>query len=277
MSPPGLPIETINRLRAMRLSMTLAAIARETGISPRAVAYWCEGVEPERCACSRRLSHPGWCAVRYADNDALQQRVGSWRGRHRKWTHDADEMLRMRWYAGDDAEVLAWRINHLLGRTDITASAVEARVGQRGFKRTPEYSLNARREARLAHVYGSDEAAKAAVRTKLAEAAAAPPKPPRKRLAIPVEDARALWFDPELTIDEAAAQIGISVSALWHRFGPRGRVRRKPVPVAPPPRWVSIMSNPDPNTALRLRAQQEQSRGRAAVMGEYVETADGAP
>jgi hypothetical protein len=145
-----LPPKLVDLLREMRSKgVSLAGLREATGLNQKTlIRYTSDVPRGGVCPCGRPADHGGGCSERRKrySAEALARNIGDVT---RKWNDEADAYLREHYPTGMSLEELAEHSNKVLGRTDITPSAVQVRIGKWKLRRNPDAVNNkAKAEAR---------------------------------------------------------------------------------------------------------------------------------
>lgn len=85
-------IASIVRLRGSGLS--IAAVAAKTDVSRVTVIKYTRGMNRGMCRCGKPGGHKGWCEHRFVEHPIALAKFRKIGDRTRKWTTEADEVLR---------------------------------------------------------------------------------------------------------------------------------------------------------------------------------------
>ena len=148
--PNRLDQALVRKMVQMKETMSNAQIAAAVGVSKTTVCVHTKGVERGLCGCGRSAGHRGWCHVMMARSPARRALLGR-PGYNRKWSDEACALAVHLYEDGAPAIEIAFQVNRMLGRTDVTAHACEVmacKLGARRRKRSPNKKPYTRRGCR---------------------------------------------------------------------------------------------------------------------------------
>lgn len=110
-----------------RAGIPRRVIAQKTGQAEWPIQLLCHGLERAQCACGRPSGHSGKCKERAEQDHTLRPAYEKWVLRNKRWTEEADNLVRTKYPTAILCSVLAAEVSELLGRS-VSQLAIRARA-----------------------------------------------------------------------------------------------------------------------------------------------------
>jgi hypothetical protein len=135
---PKYPVPDTEKVKAIQdlwqSGMSRRTIADKTGVDQWTIRYCCQGIERVPCLCGRPAGQAGRFKAKADRNETERAAYERWCNRNKRWTDEADNLVRLKYPTKIQIRVLAEELSELLGH-DVSDKALMQRASDLGVKR----------------------------------------------------------------------------------------------------------------------------------------------
>lgn len=151
---PKYPVPDAEKMKAIRdlwqSGMSRRTIAAKTEVDQWTVRLCCTGIERVPCLCGRPAGHVGRCKAKAQRDEKERAAFERWCQRNKRWTDEADNLVRLKYPLKIQTRVLAEEVSEMLGH-EVSDMALRQRaheLGVKGRHRVPQPGFTRVRRAK---------------------------------------------------------------------------------------------------------------------------------